>query len=85
MVICIQEDENHKTRARKNRFDDSDNSDEDGPIANEVDHYLNEKTENVRSQDLITWWRNKATVYPCLSRMALDYLSIPGMFITSMS
>ncbi len=30
-------------------------------------------------KDPISWWQGKRTKYPCLSRMAIDYLNIPGM------
>jgi hypothetical protein len=50
--------------------------------ANEVNHYLDSDIEQVKSKDLITWWKFKACMYPCLSCMALDYLSIPGELAT---
>lgn len=30
--------------------------------------------------DGLQWWSERKDLYPCLSRMALDYLSIPGTF-----
>jgi hypothetical protein len=45
---------------------------------NELDAYLNTDIENV--VDVIAWWHGHRKTYPCLSRMALDYLTIPGMF-----
>jgi hypothetical protein len=44
--------------------------------SNELDDYLRQPVENV--PDALTWWINHAHVYPTLSQMALDYLSIPG-------
>jgi len=44
---------------------------------NELDEYLSQAIEKVR--DPITWWWDHQKVYPWLSAMALDYLSIPGM------
>jgi len=43
----------------------------------ELDEYLSQAIEKVR--DSIAWWWNHQKVYPWLSAMALDYLSIPGM------
>ena len=41
--------------------------------------YLSEDVVSMKPQDTLAWWASKKTVYPHLSRMALDYLSIPGM------
>ena len=46
-------------------------------ISNEVDKYLWEPVENV--QDPLRWWFQNRFGYPNLSRMALDYLSVPAM------
>ena len=43
---------------------------------NELDEYLSQAIEKVR--DPIAWWWDHQKVYPRLSAMALDYLSIPG-------
>ena len=45
--------------------------------SDELDEYLSQAIEKVR--DPIAWWWNHQKVYPRLSAMALDYLSIPGM------
>jgi hypothetical protein len=80
-----------KTKDKKaNRFDDDGAIEQAGgaastPPANEVDHFLDSDIEQVKSKDLITWWKSKARIYPCLSRMALDYLSIPGELATDCS
>ena len=44
----------------------------------ELDEYLSQAIEKVR--DPIAWWWDHRKVYPRLSAMALDYLSIPGKF-----
>jgi hypothetical protein len=31
-------------------------------------------------KDILQWWTERKLTYPCLLRMALDYLSIPGNF-----
>jgi hypothetical protein len=46
-------------------------------LCDEIDHYLSTDTEKVT--DVLLWWFERCAMYPCLSRMALDYLSIPGM------
>lgn len=47
----------------------------------EIDDYLRLPIENVSNP--LKWWVDKQCVYPRLSRMALDYLSVPGMFIST--
>ena len=42
----------------------------------ELLQYLSTPTETVG--DVIQWWMNHRVSYPRLSRMALDYLLIPG-------
>jgi len=43
---------------------------------NELDDYLSQGIEKV--SDLIAWWWDHRKVYPKLSAMAFDYLSVPG-------
>jgi hAT family C-terminal dimerisation region len=31
-------------------------------------------------EDALQWWHQRRDMFPCLSRMALDYLTIPGVF-----
>jgi hypothetical protein len=42
----------------------------------ELTRYLASPTE--ATSDPLLWWIEKRAVYPRLSRMALNYLSIPG-------
>jgi hypothetical protein len=44
----------------------------------ELDNYLSQAVEKVR--DPITWWWDHQKVFPRLSTIAFDYLSIPGRF-----
>ena len=44
--------------------------------ASEIDEYLRLPVESCR--DPLKWWIDAQHIYPNLSRMALDYLSIPG-------
>ena len=46
-------------------------------IVDKITLYLMVPLENVK--DTIKWWWEKHNVYPWLSRMALNYLTIPGM------
>jgi len=43
----------------------------------ELDSYLKLPVESV--EDPLKWWNDHRKIYPNLSRMVLDYLSIPGM------
>jgi hypothetical protein len=45
---------------------------------NELDDYLSQAIEKV--SDPIGWWWDHWKVYPKLSAMAFDYLSVPGKF-----
>lgn len=48
-------------------------------MRDELDRYLSTDPEHV--SDALAWWYEHKHVYPRLHRMALDYLSIPGMFL----
>jgi hypothetical protein len=43
----------------------------------ELTRFLASPPESTR--DPLRWWMERRAIYPCLSRMALDYLSVPGM------
>jgi hypothetical protein len=45
-------------------------------VSCELDRYLKTDVEHV--EDPLLWWYERRSLYPCLSRMALDYLSMPG-------
>jgi len=45
-------------------------------LHDKLDAFLSTNPENVI--DVIKWWLEKHSTYPRLSRMALDYLTIPG-------
>ena len=47
-------------------------------LGSELDQFLKSDVENVT--DAIAWWYEKWLMFPLLSRMALDYLSIPGEY-----
>lgn len=53
------------------------------PKRSEIDVYLSLAVENVK--DPLKWWVDNRQAYPNLSRMARDYLSIPGKLILSLS
>jgi hypothetical protein len=46
----------------------------------ELDAYLNSDVADPGKNGPLFWWYEHAHIYPHLSRMALDYLSIPGKF-----
>jgi len=52
-------------------------------LGNELDRYLSADIEDVTT-GVIEWWHKRRTLYPCLSRMAIDYLTIPGMSNSSL-
>lgn len=79
MLIIFQTVE--KSADSENIFEDLLSCSSSAPPANpallsELDRYLSTETENVK--DPLLWWVEKKAVYPCLSRMARNYLSIPG-------
>lgn len=43
----------------------------------ELDKYFGSDLEIVKG-DVLAWWADRREQYPALSRMAIDYLSIPG-------
>lgn len=45
-------------------------------IGDEIDRYLATEVEVVEKP--LLWWAERKKTFPGLSRMALDYLSIPG-------
>ena len=51
-------------------------------VVDELGRYLATPTE--ATADPLLWWIEKWAVYPHLSRMALNYLSIPGQFYSAL-
>ena len=49
-------------------------------VRDEVDRYLATDKEEVANP--LLWWWERRSMYPCLSQMALDYLSIPGSSVS---
>lgn len=47
-------------------------------LRDELEKYLSTDPEAV--EDVLMWWHRNRAMYPYLSRMALDYLTIPGVF-----
>lgn len=48
----------------------------DSELLDELSRYLNSDPEHV--DDVLKWWWERRNTYPRLSRMALNYLTIPG-------
>ena len=44
--------------------------------SDELRRYLQSDLEDIK--DAVAWWHEHRSTYPRLSRMALDYLAIPG-------
>jgi hAT family C-terminal dimerisation region len=49
-------------------------------LRDELERYLSTDPEHVI--DVLKWWSERKNMFPCLSQMALDYLSIPGEALT---
>lgn len=47
-------------------------------LEDELQQYLDSPTVFVKPHEALSWWTEQAKRYPNLSRMARDYLSIPG-------
>lgn len=47
-----------------------------------LNSYLNANVEHVTNA--IAWWHNHCHTYLCLSCMAFDYLTTPGMYISNL-
>jgi len=45
-------------------------------LRDELARYLSTDPEQV--DDVLLWWHERKSMYPRLSRMALNYLTIPG-------
>jgi hypothetical protein len=70
----------HKSKPSKNIFDNLPSLAplrRNAEVIDELALYLTTPLEDAK--DPIQWWHAKQKTYPRLSRMALDYLSIPGM------
>jgi len=48
----------------------------DSQPSHELDMYLSTGVKNI--SDALAWWHEHRAMYPWLSRMAMDYLTIPG-------
>jgi hypothetical protein len=51
-------------------------------LRDDLARYLSTDPELVK--DVLVWWTERKGMFPCLSRMALDYLSIPGELATNL-
>ena len=47
-------------------------------LSGELERYLSTDPEHV--SNVLAWWYERRAVYPRLHRMALDYLTIPGVW-----
>jgi len=49
-------------------------------LRDELERYLSTDPEHIT--DVCAWWHEQRLEYPRLHRMALDYLTIPGVYST---
>jgi len=77
-ILTIPELSNFEIRFSKNIFDDlPDLAPTAADYRDELECYLATDDESVK--DALMWWYERRNRFPRLSRMARDYLSIPGM------
>ena len=57
-------------------------TDDDEPY-DEVTEYMRRKVNFQKGEDVLSWWRKHACIYPQLSRLAPALLSIPASSATS--
>nr|VWO98079.1 Uncharacterized protein [Ganoderma boninense] len=57
-------------------LDNWDGVNPDSGISDKLEHYL--ATPIDTTGDVIRWWKDRRSIYPNLSHMAIDYLVIPG-------
>ena len=50
-------------------------------VQDELTRYLARGVERIENDDPLRWWHEQRDIYPRLSRMAADYLSLPGGFV----
>ncbi len=64
--------------------DDLDPANDETALEDELEDFLSQPPETKKScPDAMLWWYERREKYPRLSRMALDYLSIPGTLYAS--
>jgi hypothetical protein len=74
---------NNFTKTKLNIFDDLPalSAPKNNELSDELARYLSTDPEQVK--DVLLWWHEHKSTFPGLSRMALDYLTIPGEYSTS--
>ena len=82
IYFCYVTDRSQQTQNSTNIFDNLPalTPTQGKAIIDELRLYLSTEVENVT--DALQWWYEKRKTYPRLHRMALDYLSIPGMLFS---
>ncbi|KAF5335255.1 hypothetical protein D9758_017390 [Tetrapyrgos nigripes] len=75
----MQVDEDEVTETKTNHFDNLPSlaPPKTDSLRDELDRYLDGDPE--ATEDVIAWWYDKRKSFPCLYRMALDYLTIPDV------
>ncbi|KAF5365335.1 hypothetical protein D9758_005494 [Tetrapyrgos nigripes] len=74
----MQVDEDEVTETKTNHFDNLPSlaPPKTDSFRDELDRYLDGDPK--ATEDVIAWWYDKIKSFPCLYRMALDYLTIPA-------
>lgn len=47
-------------------------------LDDEITRYLNTDPEDLKPEEVLSWWHNRRQTSTRFARMALDYLSVPG-------
>ena len=72
LTFCIQPSTNRFANLRTTGRPDA-------AVRDELGEYLSLPPEyTVGDEQVLAWWKARESLYPRLSRMALDYLTIPG-------
>lgn len=74
-----------KKSALEELFEDNDNDDEVNTVdvaTHEIDLYYSQIKIPI-TEDPLTWWKNRANVFPYLSRLAKKYLCVPATSVLS--
>jgi hypothetical protein len=81
VVIATGSEDTNDAAASKNIFDNlpAFRTIQYGTL-DELSRYLAAMPEDVKNEDILTWWYEHRNVYPNLHRMALDYHTVPSKF-----
>jgi hypothetical protein len=82
----MQPEDTHRTTTTTNIFDNLPAFRTVPEItSNELTCYLSTDPEDMKNEDLLKWWVERWHIYPKLSRMALDYHTVPSKYLYFLS